>query len=150
MKSSATIVEEYLKELTPERRIAIETVRKVILDNLPPGYEEAMNWGMIAYQVPLATYPDTYNGQPLMYAALASQKKHMAVYLTAIYLDDGARERFEADYLQTGKRMDAGKSCVRLRKLDDVPLELIGRAISYMEMAEFVSRMKALRSRKAR
>ena len=60
----------------------------MILDNLPEGYEEAMNWGMITYQVPLETYPDTYNKQPLMYAALASQKNHMAVYLTGIYMDD--------------------------------------------------------------
>jgi len=93
---------------------------------------------------------DGVHKQPLMYAALASQKNHMAVYLTAIYMDDDARERFEADYRQTGKRMDAGESCVRFRKLDDVPLEFIVRAISYMEMAEFVSRVEALRSRKAK
>jgi len=150
VKSSAKTIDEYLAEMPPYRRAAIETVRRVILDNLPEGYEEAMNWGMITYQVPLSVYPDTYNGQPLMYAALASQKNHMAVYLTAIYMDDEARQRFEDAYRRTGMRMDIGKSCVRFRKLDDLPLDLIGSAISYMEMGEFVRRAKALRTYRSR
>ena len=82
MQSKKTTVADYLTELPPERREAIEKVRETILQNLPEGYEEAMNWGMITYQVPLEVYPDTYNGKPLMYAALANQKNHMAVYLT--------------------------------------------------------------------
>jgi uncharacterized protein YdhG (YjbR/CyaY superfamily) len=110
MRSDAKTVEEYLAELPEDRREAISKVRELILENLPDGYEESMNWGMIAYEVPLSTYPDTYNGQPLAYAALASQKNHMAVYLTGIYMDDEAREKFEADYRATGKRFDAGKS----------------------------------------
>ena len=86
MRSNASTVAQYLSELPTDRREAVEAVRQTILDNLPPGYEEVMNWGMITYQVPLETYPDTYNGKPLMYAALASQKNHMAVYLTGIYM----------------------------------------------------------------
>ena len=78
-----------------------------------------MNWGMISYEVPLSTCPDTYNGQPLMYAALASQKRHMAVYLTGIYLDEAEREAFEEAYRATGKRFDVGRSCVRFRSLED-------------------------------
>ena len=81
MRSEASSVEQYLKELPEDRRAAVAAVRQTILANLPAGYEEAMNWGMIGYQVPLSSYPDTYNDQPLMYAALASQKNHMAVYL---------------------------------------------------------------------
>ena len=150
MKSIAKTVDEYMAQLPAARSEAIEAVRRVVLENLPAGYEEAMNWGMITYQVPLSVYSDTYNGQPLMYAALASEKNHMAVYLTAIYMDDEARQRFEDGYRKTGMRMDVGKSCVRFRTLDDVPLELVARAIAYMEMPEFVSRMKALRSQKAR
>ena len=95
MRSNATTVKQYLRELPADRRSAIQTVRQVILDNLPDGYEEAMNWGMITYQVSLETCPDTTNGQPLMYAALASQKHHMAVYLTGIYMDDAVKETFE-------------------------------------------------------
>ena len=78
MRSEATTVEQYLAELEPDRREALEAVRQAILDNLPTGYQEAISSGMIAYQVPLETYPDTYNGRPLVYAALASQKRHMA------------------------------------------------------------------------
>ena len=98
-------------------------VREVILKHLPVGYEEAINWGMITYQVPLETYPDTYNKKPLMYAALASQKHHMAIYLTGIYMDPDSKQSFEDTYRATGKRYDVGKSCVRFRKLDDLPLE---------------------------
>ena len=146
MRSSASTVEQYLAELPDDRREAIETVREVILKNLPEGYEEVMNWGMITYQVPLETYPDTYNRKPLMYAAMASQKKHMAVYLTGIYMDDEARREFEAAYRATGKRYDVGKSCVRFRKLEDLPLELIGESIALFGVTEFVERVKEARS----
>jgi len=100
-----------------------------------------MNWGMIVYQVPLARYPNTYNGQPLAYAGLASQKNHMAVYLMGIYMDDEARQRFEAAYRATGKRYDVGKSCVRFRKLDDLPLGLIGESVALLGVDEFVARV---------
>ncbi len=138
MQSAAQTVYEYLDDLPPERLAAIETVRDVILDNLPEGYEEVMNWGMITYQVPLSTYPDTYNKKPLMLAALASQKNHMAVYLTGVYADDDARERFTDSYKATGKRLDMGKSCVRFRKLEDLPVELIGKAIAEFSVDEFI------------
>lgn len=151
MQSDATTVEAYLESLPEDRRAAITAVREVMLANLPAGYVESMNWGMIAYEVPLSVCPDTYNGQPLMYAALASQKNHMAVYLTAIYMNEKARESFEAEYKATGKRMDCGKSCVRFRKLDDLPLELIGRCVASEPMASFVEKVNAVHSvRKAR
>jgi uncharacterized protein YdhG (YjbR/CyaY superfamily) len=138
MRSEATTVEEYLADLPEERREAITRVREAILSRLPQGFEEVMNWGMIAYQVPAAVYPDTYNKQPLLFAALASQKNHMAVYLSGIYADDDARARFEAAYGATGKRLDVGKSCVRFRKIDDLPLEVIGDAIEAFSMEEFI------------
>lgn len=146
MQSNATTVTEYLDELPPERRAAIAAVRDTILANLPDGYEEAMNWGMITYQVPLETYPDTYNGQPLQYAALASQKRHMAVYLTAVYASDEAREAFLDDYRATGKKLDVGKSCVRFKRLDDLPLALIGKTIAATAVEEFVARYEARRA----
>ena len=151
MRSEARTVDEYLAELPEDRRDAVAAVREVILENLPEVYEESMNWGMIAYEVPLATYPDTYNGQPLAYAALASQKNHMAVYLSGIYMDEGAREKFERDYRATGKRFDVGKSCVRFRKLEDLPLPVIGEAIAYLPADEYVRRVREVHSpRKAR
>ena len=151
MHSDAKTVDEYLGSLSPERRNALEVVRKTILENLPAGYEEVMNWGMITYQVPLSVYPDTYNKKPLLYAALASQKNHMAVYLSNIYADDEKRTQFEEEYRATGKRYDVGKSCVRFRKLDDLPLHVVGKAIAATEMDEFISIEKNARSlRKAR
>jgi uncharacterized protein YdhG (YjbR/CyaY superfamily) len=151
MQSKAATVQEYLDELTPERREQIEAVRAVILENLPEGYEEVMNWGMIAYQVPLEVYPDTYNKKPLMYAALASQKNHMAVYLTGIYMDDQAREEFEAAYRATGKRYDVGKSCVRFRNIENLPLPLIGDSIAATPMEEYIEQVKAVHAaRKAK
>jgi uncharacterized protein YdhG (YjbR/CyaY superfamily) len=148
MRSNASAVEEYLAELPGERREALEAVRQVILKSLPKGYEEVMNWGMITYQVPLETYPDTYNGKPLMYAALASQKNHMAVYLTGIYVDDEARQEFELKYKATGKRYDVGKSCVRFKKVEDIPLSLIGESIGSLSVEEFIKRVESARPRR--
>lgn len=144
MRSDASTVDEYLAELPEERQEAIAAVREIILEHLPEGYEEVMNWGMITYQVPLEVYPDTYNKKPLMYAALAAQKNHMAVYLTAIYMSEEASQAFEAAYRATGKRYDAGKSCVRFKTLNDLPLSLIGQSIASLSMTEFVERVKAV------
>ena len=142
MRSEATTVEEYLAELPDDRRTALEAVRAVILENLPDGYVESMNWGMIAYEVPLERYPDTYNKQPLAFAALASQKNYMAVYLTGIYISDEAREEFETAYRATGKRFDVGKSCVRFRKIDDLPLDLIGQTVASLPVERLIARVE--------
>ena len=80
-QSSIAKVEDYLKDLPEDRREIISTIRSKILKNLPIGYVESMNWGMISYEIPLETYPDTYNNQPLGIAAIASQKNHIAIYL---------------------------------------------------------------------
>ena len=148
MQSDAKSIDQYVNELPTERQESLKKVRKVILNHLPEGYEEVMNWGMITYQVPLEVYPDTYNKKPLMYAALASQKNHMAVYLSAIYTDEQKREEFEEEYRATGKRFDVGKSCVRFRKLEDLPLDLIGKAIASIEMLDFIETAKKANSLK--
>ena len=145
MQSDAKTVDEYLAELPGDRRVQISEVRQVILESLPPGYEEAMNWGMITYQVPLEKYPDTYNKQPLMYAALASQKNHMAVYLSGIYADEKARREFEETYRASGKKMDIGKSCVRFRNLENLPLDLIGKAVAAYDVDSFIQLAKDVR-----
>ena len=113
VSSAATTVEQYLAELPDDRRDAIEEVRAAILENLPDGFVETMNWGMISYEVPLETFPDTYNKKPLMLAALASQKRHMAVYLTSVYSKPELYDWFVSEYEATGKKLDMGKSCNR-------------------------------------
>lgn len=146
MRSEASTVAHYLSELPADRKPAISKVRSVIRANLPNGIKEAMNWGMIAYEVPLTVVPDTYNGQPLMYAALASQKNHMAVYLSGIYGDPKLRAWFESAYRETGLRTDIGRSCVRFRTLDQLPLHLIGQAISAMTMKQFIDMYRKSRT----
>ena len=146
MQSKATTVDDYLDELDDERREALSTVREVVLENLPEGYEEMMLFGMITYAIPLSTFPDTYNKQPLMYAALASQKRHMALYLTNVYGDGSLEEWFRERYKATGKRLDMGKSCVRFRKLEDLPLDLVGDTIAMTPIDEFLEIYKASRS----
>ncbi len=138
MRSDAETVDEYLAELSEDRREAVARVRDIVLANLPDGVVEVMNWGMITYEIPLATYPNTYNGQPLMFAALASQKRHMALYLHSIYADEGARDRFEQAYRETGKRMDIGKSCVRFRSLLDSPLDVVADAIAAVDVPTYL------------
>ena len=149
MRSEAKTVQEYINDLPDDRTQSIIKVRKVILENLPKGIVENMNWGMIAYEVPLSVCPNTYNKQPLMFAALASQKNHMAVYLSGIYSSDELREKFIADYKETGKRMDLGKSCVRFKKVEDLPLKLIGKAISVFSIEEFVEIYGRITSKKS-
>ncbi len=150
MKSNASTVEEYLDELSAERRDAVSTVREVVLSNLPDGYEEIMDFGMITYVVPLERFPKTYNKRPLMYAALASEKNYVSVHLMNIYSDADTQRWFVDSYKATGKRLDMGKSCVRFRKLDDLPLDLIGEAVSRTPMEEWINIYEASRPSKSR
>ena len=145
VRSDATTVAQYLAELDPERRRQIAAVRDVVLANLPDGYEESMNWGMISYEIPLERYPNTYNKQPLGYAALASQKHHMSLYLMALYADPDQEQSFEERYRATGKRYDVGKSCVRFRRIDDLPLDLIAEVIASTSVDEYIARYEAAR-----
>ena len=138
MHSKAITVEQYLNELPNERKEALSIVRQIIVENIPDGYDEVMNWGMITYEVPLETYPNTYNGKPLMYAALASQKNHMSVYLTGCYMSLDVRKKFKKAYKKSGKRFDAGKSCIRFKKVNDLPLELLGKTIASMDVNKFI------------
>ena len=138
MQSKAISVEQYLDELSDDRKKSLSMVRKTIVENLPDGYDEVFNWGMITYEVPLETYPDTYNGKPLMYSALASQKNHMSVYLMGCYMSPDIRNKFEKAYKKSGKKFDAGKSCIRFKKVDDLPLKLIGETIASISVRKII------------
>jgi hypothetical protein len=132
-------VEDYISELSPERREAISAVRKTILDNLPDGYEEGIGFGMIEYRVPLERYPETYNGKPLSYVAIASQKNHMSLYLMGVYGDSDEESWFRSAYRESGKRLDMGKSCVRFRRLEDLPLDLVGQAVARTGVDDYIA-----------
>jgi hypothetical protein len=142
--SSARTVDEYLAELPTDRRPIVATVRDVVLRSLPPGYEEAMNFGVICYQVPLARYPNTYNDQPLCYAALAAQKHHYALYLMGGYGDD-QQKTLRIEFERAGKKLDMGKSCVRFRTLDDLPLQVIGDFVASIPPEKYIEKYEASR-----
>jgi uncharacterized protein DUF1801 len=133
MQSKAKTVTQYLAELPTDRRKAIEVVRKMILKNLPKGYVEIMQYGMIGYAVPLSIYPQGYHcrkDEPLPFISLASQKNNMAIYMFCLYGDKKDAERFQKEYKASGKKLDMGKSCIRFKKTEDLALDVIGKAIA--------------------
>jgi Domain of unknown function (DU1801) len=138
-QSDATTVDAYLSELPADRRAAINAVRAVVLERLPQGFVEGMQSGMIGYYVPLERYPDTYNGRPLAIAALANQKRYMSLYLMGIYANEDDAWWFREQWNLTGKRLDMGKSCVRFRKVDDLPLDVIGAAVARISVDDFIA-----------
>jgi hypothetical protein len=148
VKSKAGTVKDYLKELPEDRRATLAAVRKVILRNLPKGYHETMNWGMICYEIPLERYPDTYNGQPLAPVALAAQKNHLALYLMAVYGDEKQLAWLREQFQKAGKKLDMGKSCVRFRKLDDLPLDAIGQVVARVTPEKFIACYEASRQKR--
>src|SRR5688500_627328 len=137
--SPAKSVPAYLASLPPEKRKDIEAVRKVIKKHLPRGYEEGMQWGMISYYIPLSRYPDTYNKQPLGIAAIAAQKSYNAVYLMGVYGDKATEKWFKAEYQKSGKKLDMGKSCLRFKKADDLPLDLVGKVIARVGVDDYIA-----------
>jgi len=130
VQSKATSVDQYLVELPPEWREVIAPVSKTILENLPQGYTESMNWGMTSCEVPVEDYPDTYSGQPLGYLALPAQKRYYSLYMRGAYQDQGQEKKLKEAYKEPVKKMDMGKSCVQFRKIDDLPLDIIGKPIA--------------------
>ena len=143
VSSKASTVEQYLAELPDDRRADVESIRDMVLENLPEGYVETMRWGMITYEVPLDIYPDTYNGQPLMFLALAAQKRHLALYLTNIAFVPGGEERFKARYLETGRKLDMGRSCLRFKTAEDLATDLVAETIRSTSLEEFIEGYEA-------
>ena len=146
-KSKAETVDGYLAELPEDRRAAISAVRQVVLENLPQGYEEMMQFGMIGYVIPLERYPVTYNGQALQYAARASQKNYMSLYLRNVYSDEAVEIWFVDRYKDSGKRLDMGKACVRFKSLQDLSIDLVGEAIALTPVDRFIERYEMSRNR---
>lgn len=145
--SAAATVPAYLTALPPERRAVIKAVRALIRSHLPAGYREAMRWGMINYEIPLARYPDTYNGQPLCYLALAAQKHHYALYLSGVYVQPHGQAALRQAFARAGKKLDMGKSCLRFRALDDLPADVIGEVIASTPPATLIAAHEAAHAR---
>ncbi len=150
MQSDAKTVKEYLAELPEDRRRAVQAVRKIILSNLPEGYEEGMYYGMITYVVPLALFPKGYLDNPTMplcYTALASQKNYMSLYMMYGYGDTKKKEQFERDYAKSGKKLDMGKSCIRFKNIEQLALDVIGKAIASTSVSEYIRKYEISRKK---
>ena len=143
-RSEAGTVAQYLKELPADKRKVIAALRRLIRKNLPKGYQEAMGWGLISYNVPLSRHSKTYNGQPLCYAGLAAQKNHFAVYLMNSYWQGDFLKR---EFKKAGKKLDMGRSCIRFKSLDDLPLDAIAKAVASTPVDEYIALIESTRRR---
>lgn len=147
VSTSITTATDYLASLPQDRREVISAVRELILRNLPEGYQETINWGMLSYEVPLETYPDTYNKKPLSYVGLAAQKNYNSLYLMSVYQDPADYQELMEAFARMGVKPDMGKSCIRFKKLDQIPLEKIARLIAKTSVQDFVATAKSLQKR---
>ncbi len=148
MQSKAATVSQYLSELPPERRAAIEAVRKVIRANVDKDIEEGMQYGMIGYYVPHRVFPAGYHcdpKQPLPYGGLASQKNAMSLYLMCIYMDGPHKQWFVKAWKATGKKLDMGAACIRFKRVEDLALDVIAEAIRRVPSAKYVEVYQSLR-----
>jgi uncharacterized protein YdhG (YjbR/CyaY superfamily) len=142
----ATSAEEYLAQLPEERRAVVAALRTMVKRHLPRGYVEGAGYGMLTYTVPLERSGPTYNGQPLCYVSLAAQKGHYALYLMGAYMDPGLTKRVQESFTRAGKKLDMGKSCVRFKSLDGIPLDELGAVIAAVPVDEFVRRYQAIQA----
>lgn len=145
--SKVTTVADYLSELPPERAKVIAHVRDLVNQALPDGYREGIGYGMIGWVVPLEDYPDTYNCQPLIYAGLAAQKNHFALYLNCVYSSPERTERLKSAFAEAGKKLDMGKSCIRFKRVGDLPEMVIAAEIASATPEQFIAINEAARQR---
>lgn len=136
-------VEEYMNQLAGDRKLAIEKLREIILNNIPKGFEETISYKMIGYVVPHSIYPEGYHCNtklPLPFISLASQKSHIAIYHMGIYANQNLMDWFVEEFPKhSKKKLDMGKSCIRFKKVEDIPYELIGELVSKMTVEDWVA-----------
>ena len=148
MAAKPTTAKQYLDSLPDDRRAAIKAVRATINKALPKGYKAGMQYGMLGWFVPHSIFPAGYHcdpKQPVPFVGLASQKNYMSLYLMCIYSDEKDRVRFEKEWAKTGKKLNMGKSCVRFKKLDDIPLDVIADAIARVPVEKFLATYEGAR-----
>ncbi|MSR19323.1 MAG: DUF1801 domain-containing protein [Phycisphaerales bacterium] len=146
VRGSYTTVKQYLDMLPPDRRATITAVRTVILKNLPKGYQEGIQYGMIGYCIPHSIYPAGYHcdpRQPLPFVGLGSQKNYTALHMMCAYLNPEYHRWFQAAWKRSGKKLDMGKACLRFRKLEDIALDVIGEAIARVPVRDYIAHYEA-------
>lgn len=145
MQIKAASPEAYLKKLPEERRKVVAALRKLVLRHLPKGYEEAVRYGMLTYEVPLSRFPKTYNKQPLMYLGLSAQKNYYALHLMCLYGESERKKKFVAAFKKAGKKLDMGKACVRFKALDDLLLDAVAEAVASVPLEAYLKVYEASR-----
>ncbi len=144
MNISAESPDKYIESLPDERKKAMSELRRVLIENLPKGFQETISYGMIGYVVPHSTYPDGYHCNPelpLPFINLASQKNFIALYHMGIYADKNLHDWFVANYSKHAKtKLDMGKSCIRFKKVDDIPFELIAQLVSKISPQQWIEK----------
>lgn len=157
MTSKPTTVEAYVASLPADRREAVNAIRKVFKQHMDPQLREVMNYGMIGYVVPHEVYPAGYHCDPklpLPYAGVASQKGHLSVYLMGLYVDGSRQESrsdgltpearwFQEAWVKAGRKLDMGKACVRFKRIEDVPLDVLGEALRRVSVKAYIERYEA-------
>ena len=142
MKIEANSPKEYIDQLPEDRRKAVSKLRSTVRKNLPKGFKETMSYGMIGYVVPKSIYPDGYHCDPklpLPFMNIASQKNFVALYHSGIYADEKLSKWFKSEYPKYSKsKLDMGKSCIRFKKVDAIPYELIGELVQKMSCEDYV------------
>ena len=149
-QGKAKTVTEYLAALPDERRAVVSKLRTFVKKNLPKGYKEHIGFGAITYAVPLSKLPDTYNGEPLCYAGIAAQKNYYALYLMNAYGDPKERKKLVDGFKKHGKKLDMGKSCLRFKSLDDIPLDVVGDVIASTPMDAYIEMYRRTRAKTAK
>jgi hypothetical protein len=149
-QNKAKTVSEYVAGLPADRQGVVKKLRTFVKKHLPKGYKEQIGFGAITYAVPLAKLPDTYNGQPLCYAAIAAQKNYYSLYLMAPYGDAKQKQWMADEFKKRGKKFDMGQSCLRFKALDDLPLDVVGDVIASVPMDRYIAHYKETRGKATR
>lgn len=148
MKIEAKTVAQYLGKLPDDRREVIEEIRLVIRENIDEPFAEGIQYGMIGYFLPHSAYPAGYHvdpSEPLPFASIASQKNHIGLYLFCVYMNDEIQAWFRDAWTASGRKLDMGKSCVRVKKLEDVPLDVVGALFRKVSATDFIASYEAAR-----
>lgn len=145
----ATTIDEYLASLPADRRDAISAVRKAVNRSLPAGYEEGLQFGMIGWYVPLATYPAGYGGNkkvPLPVVGLGSPKSYMTLHMMCLYINPPLDDFFADAYAKSGKKLDMGMGCVRFKTLDALAVDVVGKTLARLKPADHIAAYEASRA----
>ena len=152
MKSArkSPTVAEWIAGLPEDRRRIVSKLRALLKRRVPKGYRESILWGAITYSIPLERFPDTYNGQPLCYAALGSRKSHLSLYLMCVYGNAAQTKKLQDGFRKAGKKLDMGKACIRFRALEDLPLDVIGDIVAAVPPEKYLEIYRKSRESGAR